>query len=105
MYGRPPGRRQADDQRTTLFEVLVPGLGSRMKERDDAATARVNAAQVRPLMQIAVVACESDVTLHRWSAVLAGNDVLNMKLEERVRLLRDATVFAPIARAPSHEIA
>ena len=75
-----------------LISLVLP----RMNQPDERAAFRVKSAQVRSLVCIAVVAGESEVSAVVSSAMLASDDVLNVIDKERLRILRQATVFAAI---------
>ena len=76
--------------------MLIPLVLPWMKQPDERAAFRVKSAQVRSLVRIAVVAGESEVSAVVSSAMLASDDVLNVIGKERLRNLRQATVFAAI---------
>jgi hypothetical protein len=60
-HGRPPGRRQPDDQRVVDGKMLVPRLASRIEEGDDRGRHGIDPREVRTFVQIAVVARQSQV--------------------------------------------
>jgi len=89
-------RTATDNKDSVTLEVLFPPVLPGMKQPDELAAFRIKSAQVRSLMRIAVVAGESEVLAVVSSAMLASNDVLDVIGEERLRILRQATVFAAI---------
>src|SRR5271165_121571 len=89
-------RSAPDNKDSVALEVLIPLVLPRMKQPDERAAFRVKSAQVRSLVCIAVVAGESEVSAVVSSAMLASDDVLDVIGEERLRILRQATVFAAI---------
>lgn len=54
-----------------------------MKKFSHSACQRINAREIRPFMQIAVDACESEVVSIIGTAVFAWADVLNVKGGQR----------------------
>src|SRR5271165_5826416 len=67
---------------------------ARVKQPDKRAAFRVKPAQVRPLVRIAVVTAESEVSTVVASAMLTSDDMLDVICEERLRVLRQVAVFA-----------
>jgi hypothetical protein len=68
------------------FDDVSSGINERLdpkKQPDERAAFRVKSAQVRPLVCIAVVAGESEVSAVVSSAMLASDDVLNVIGKER----------------------
>ena len=76
------------------LEVFIPLVLARVKQPDERAAFRVKPTQVRPLVCIAVVAGESEISAVVSSAMLACNDVLDVIGEEWLRVLWQAAVFA-----------
>ena len=93
---RPTYRSPPYNKDSVALEVLIPLALPWMKQPDERAAFRVKSAQVRSLVCIAVVAGESEVSAVVSSAMLASDDVLNVIGKERLRILRQATVFAAI---------
>ncbi len=79
-----------------MLEMFTPPVLPRMKQPDERAAFRVNSAQVWPLVGIAVIAGESEVSAVVCSAMLASDDVLDVIVEERLRVLWQG-VFAAIS--------
>jgi hypothetical protein len=85
--------------------VLVPRLASRIEEPDDAPGLRIDPREIRPFVQVAVIAGEGEVIGVVGAAVLPGDDVLDVKRDERDVLLQQPTVFAAPPSPRSNEIA
>ena len=68
-------RRAAHKSSAVPAKVLLPGIVSRVKQSHDLTSARVDSRQVRPLVQIAEVACQSQVVRRAEPTVLFGNNV------------------------------
>lgn len=79
---------------------LLPG----MEQRDDLARVRINSRQIRPLMPIAPVAGQSQVLKVIVAAMLPGNDVFDMKAEERLVRLVEVAILAAISRAIAYKV-
>jgi len=93
--GKPLRDRTAiNNKHSVAFKVLIPPILPRMKQPDERAAFRIRSTQVRTLVRIAVIAGESEVFAVVPSAMLSSNDVLDVIGEERLRALREATVFA-----------
>jgi hypothetical protein len=67
-----------------------------MKERFDLTRRWINACQVRPFVQVAMGASESEVLLIVASTVLNRDDVLGLVCNKRLIVLPGVAVFAPI---------
>ena len=93
---RPTYRSPPDNKDSVALEVLIPLAQPWMKQPDERTVFRVKCAEVRSLMCIAVVTGESEISAVVSSAMLASDDVLDVIGEERLRILRQAPVFAAI---------
>ena len=87
-------RSASDDDDSVALKVLIPLVLARMKQPDECATSRVKPAQVRPLVGIAVVTGQSEISIGVTSAMLTSDDMLDVICEERLRVLRQVAVFA-----------
>jgi hypothetical protein len=87
-------RSASDNDDSVALKVLIPLVLARMKQPDKCAAFRVKPAQVRPLVGIAVVTGQSEVSIVVTSAMLTSDDMLDVISEERLGLLRHAAVFA-----------
>jgi len=83
-------RSASDNDDSVALKVLIPLVLARMKQSDECAAFRVKPAQVRPLVGIAVVTGQSEVSIVVTSATLTSNDMLDVIGEERLGLLRHA---------------
>src|SRR5262249_40219750 len=70
---------------------LVP---ARVEEPGAYSGERVDAGQVRPLVQVVVVARQRPVAGTVLAVVLAGNDVIDVESEERVVVLVQLAILA-----------
>ena len=87
-------RGASNDDDSVALKVLIPLVLARVKQPDKRAAFRVKAAQIRPLVHIAVVTGESEVSTVVASAMLTSDDMLDVICEERFRVLRQVAVFA-----------
>src|SRR5262245_33533528 len=87
-------RSASDNDDSVALKVLIPLVLARMKQPDECAAFRVKPAQVRPLVGIAVVTGQSEVSIVVSSAMLTSDDMLDVIGEERLGLLQNAAVFA-----------
>jgi hypothetical protein len=90
----PACRGASDDDDSIALKVLIPLVPARVKQPDKRAAFRVKRTQVRPLVRIAVVTGESEVSTVVASAMLTSDDMLDVICEERFRVLRQMAVFA-----------
>lgn len=77
--------------------MLIPPLKTGMEQQDNRSTFRIDGRQVRPLVQIAMMASQRQVRLDAVVAVLTSGDVLDVKVENRLRILANMTIFATVA--------
>ena len=87
-------RSASDNDDSVALKVLIPLVLPRMKQPDECAAFRVKPAQVRPLVGIAVVTGQSEVSIVVTFATLTSDDMFDVISEERLGLLRHAAVFA-----------
>jgi hypothetical protein len=79
--------------------MLRPLMAARVEKPDDPSGARITPRDVRPLMVVAGEAGERQVLGRSQSAVLAREDVVNLK-GEFIVLLRHLAVLADAPGAP-----
>lgn len=95
---RPADCRAADRGAALEAEMIVPFVPSRMVEPRHLAGRRVTPGQIRSLVSVAVVTRYGEIACGRGSAMLAGDDMVD--LEGRLRTgSRQAAVFTPPARS------
>lgn len=104
-HGGSAGSRAADKYRTDPSEVAAPALPAWMEERDHVAVKRVAAAKIRALLEVAPVAAPAAVLGQIRTAVLPGDDVLDVEGRYRYRPIRKVTVFAAAAGPFSNDLA
>lgn len=84
-------------------KVSSPNMVSGMKERLDLIRARIEPGEVRPLVQVAEIASESEVVRVIATVVFPGNDVLDVKAQSWHDVLRKPAVLAAVLSAcPNH---
>lgn len=64
-----------------------------MEQGSDLPCTRIDAAEIRPFVSVAAMACPSEIVEHGLSAMLAGNDVFEMKGFEWREPVREVAVF------------
>src|SRR5947207_2178024 len=109
-HGGPTGLRAAKKDGTVPLEVAFPELTSRMEEQDNLAGERIAGAEVRSLLEIAPMAAPAPIVGGIDAAMLASDDVLDVKTGRGSGGIRQVTVFAPLtgplaypsAQGPSH---
>ena len=86
-------------------KMTRPPFASRMEDRDDGLRIWINRREVRSLARIAVIAGEREVFRRIAAAVLARDDGLEVKAEERLGVLsrNDADETTETQRARRRE--
>lgn len=69
----------ADDSHVGPHEMLIPSITARMIKRHDLPRLRVDARQVATFVQITLGARQGQIIEVILTAVLTGNDVLDME--------------------------
>jgi hypothetical protein len=69
----------ADKRAAFEAKVIMPLMPAGMLEPGEVTGGRVEAAQVRPFVDVAVVAGQGEVAGDRAAAMLAGNDVVELE--------------------------
>jgi hypothetical protein len=76
-----------------------------MEERDQLLGLSVPAGDVRSFVKIASKTTQRQIASHRLTAVLFGDDVIDSETVERVIVLMDVAILAPIHGAFAHQLA
>ncbi len=84
--------------------MVRPCLFPWMEKSDDLFRRGVDAGEIWPFVEVAVVASQSEILQLIIASMLAGDDMLDVKNKERIRILMNPTVFAAIPRTLSHKI-
>ncbi len=73
-------------RRSTCFQawsipdkVFRPGITPGMEQANDFAVVRIDSSNVRPLEAIAVDAGKGQIIRYGWSAMLLGDDVIDLE--------------------------
>ena len=69
-----------------------------MEQRNQLLGLDVSTGNVWSLVKIASKTTQRQIASHRWLTVLLGNDVIDGKRVERIVVLMDVTILAPIQR-------
>jgi hypothetical protein len=83
--------------------MFVPTLGARVKQRDELAIDM--SGEIRPLMEIAPVACETKVGFVISSVMLFGDDMLDVKSDEWQFILMTSAILAAVLGAKTNKSA
>jgi len=94
--GSPADRCEANHLCADQGEVLRPGLLARMKEWYEHLRVRINPAQIGSLRAIAPGACEGAIVGFIAATVLPGDDVFNVKRDERDTFFGKSAILAPV---------
>jgi len=79
--------------RTVPDEVIPPCICSRVEEANEFACLRIKPSNVGPFEAVAMDAGEGEIRLRTCAAVLAGDDVIDLK-RSRMYRSRQLTIFA-----------
>jgi hypothetical protein len=79
VNGDAAGRCLAEQHRPLPLEVFVPRVYPRMKESNDLSRVWICSSDVRAFVPIAVKAGEREILKNRLTAVLARNNVIDVK--------------------------
>ena len=104
-YSSPAGCCIADEQRALPLEVVRPSVGAWVEQFDSSARHVVSARQVRSFLQIAMLATPAEV---RWvvvTAVLFGDNVIDMKRQEWLQLVGQPAILTLVVCSFANEIA
>jgi hypothetical protein len=83
-------------------EVIGPSIAARMKQQLHAGCKRVDSAEIRPFAQIAVMACQREISGVVRTAMLPRNDVFDV-MRDFAMLLVEQAVFATVSRSLANE--
>jgi len=103
---RSANRRKPDDSSLREVKMVGPYVNPRVEDIDFVTGLWVDAREIGPLEGVASVACLSkptQVIVHVFQ-VLLGNDVLDMKWDERRCLLRHAAVFTQVTGSLPYQV-
>lgn len=103
-HGCAADRRTAHQNRTIPAEMPGPLVPPRVKEPGKFLADRVDAGQVRSLVQVVLVTGKGQVAWRIRTSVLTGDDVFDVECEERIIALMELAVFATLPRAPSDQV-
>ena len=102
-YRCPTLRRLTDDAGSSIREVILPFIIPRMEKACDLARVGVDAGKIGALVVVALRTGESQIFQLIGAAMLAGDDVIDVKSQGRVSL-RQAAVFTAFASPLAHEL-
>lgn len=103
LHGRAPLRRQPTHPPVLVQrEVLSPRMAPRMKQGHDEVRLRINRREIRPLLQVATNAAQTEVIHIIWPMVLAGDDVIHLMRQNRGVLGQVAILTCPVRAALDH---
>jgi len=88
MCGCRTDRRTPRDHSSAHDEMLIPMLGAWIEKRNHIARFGIKTGEVRPFVQVAVIAREREILRLVVTAVLPRNDVFDVKPREGRMLLR-----------------
>jgi len=101
-YSRASGLGQSNQLVICLTEVPVPMISTGVKEANYILRVRINRGEVGALVAIASIARQGEIFRIVVAAMLNGKDVFDVKKNVRNRVLRHATILAPVSGALAH---
>jgi len=101
--GRTSAGGQADKLGTLPRKVTAPALPARIEQNDNAAHDDVAAAQITGFGRVAFEASPGEVSGIVGAVVLPGNDVLDVKTEERLIRFVQPAILAALAGPQADE--
>jgi hypothetical protein len=103
-HGRAAAARSTDNDGIGDAEVTPPPLAPQVEQGCQFARYWVDAREIRSLVAIAMMARKRKIIGMVATAMLPGNDVLDVKPEERFVFLMEAAIFAAMARTGPDEL-
>lgn len=97
-----PNRSNTLDNRPAQTEMIAPTVASRIEERDNLSSARIDPGQIRTFAQVAAVTGERQIAVIIAPTVLAGYYVLDV-MGKGTTVLRKETKFATVLGSGSDE--
>jgi hypothetical protein len=91
------------DERSFSSEMIGPTVATWMKQGHKLSGLWVKPGDVGPFVAIAEVAGQRQILRLCWTAVLARDDMLDVKANEARRRLGQTAVFARVARSAADE--
>jgi hypothetical protein len=104
LCGRASDRSLAADFPAMLREVFCPMIAPGMEQSGECSGLRIQAGEIWPFVQVAVVAGERKIFRRIAPFMLARDDVFDMK-SQRLQGLRQPAVFTGVVRARPDELA
>ena len=98
MNGDSPNGCPAGQHCSYPLEVLMPLVRPRMEEPHYFARVGIGSGNVRTLVPVAVKTGKGEILEDRLPAMLARNDVIDMK-GQRIDRSREPAILAPVLRA------
>ncbi len=98
---RPANGCAAHQNGSIPAEMPRPLVPPRIEETSEFLGNRIDASQVRPLMQVILMAGKSQIAWGIRTAMLLSNDVFDVKGKEGIVLFVNPAVFAALSRTLS----
>ena len=96
--GCPTDLGPPDEFRPFPAKMPSPPLSARVEQANDLSRDRIDAAQIRAFVEVAVVAGQGKVISEVAAPVLFGDDVFDVETRKRIVVLEQATILATILR-------
>jgi hypothetical protein len=100
--GGPASGSESDDFPRGFAEMRVPWVPTRVKQWHVGGCFRIDAREIGPLSRVAEVAGEREVIAGVATAMLASDDVFDVKLQPRDNAFPRAAVLAARRGAKTH---
>jgi hypothetical protein len=93
-YCRSANWSQANDLAVLVKKMFVPIVQARMKRTGELVGSRVEASQIGPFLEVALVTGQRKVLRNVTASMLSGDDMFDVK-GQRLLLLPQAAILAP----------
>ena len=98
--GDPPDVGQTDQASAVPFEVIGPNIISGIEEAHSHSPRSIEAGDIRPLVVVAVQACEREVVQFVGTSVLFRDDVVHLEGQGIVPLRHSAILADSTGSSP-----
>jgi len=100
---RATDRRSSDKPGAVPFKMVRPGVEARVEQASKFAVHRIEPRKVRAFVEIASHTCQREVRLLGLTAMLLGNDVVDLEWDFR-ESFGESAVFASATGPASHTL-
>ena len=103
FHGGAADRRSTDDRTAVPGKMIFPAIPTRMKQGNELSILGIKGGDIRPFVVIALATCQRQVVWIGGPAMLASNDMFDMKANNWRCRLGQPAVFTNIAGAMANQ--